>query len=263
MGKKRSRVVYLLVIVLFAVLILAVIIFTYSGTRTQARVPGVSEGDTFTYDVTSFWNSIDPNATVPQYLLEINQTESFRVTISEITGSMVTTLDAWVFENGTQHNSTGLVNVETGYNSGGFWPVVAANLGKDDLLHPSGQNGITVNETIIREYPSGARETNYFTLNYQGDDEDYGYYTAEAYYYFDRATGMLVELYDKSEFLSAKMEAAILWKIKESNVWVVPEFPSVLILPLFMIVTLLAAIAYKKKHTNSTQRQVPAKPLKF
>jgi hypothetical protein len=134
---------------------------------------------------------------------------------------MVTTVDTWVFKNGTEHNSTGLVNVESGYNSGGFWPVVAANLGKDDLLHPAGQNGITVNETIIREYPSGAREINHFKLNYQGNDETFGYYTAESDYYFDRATGMLVELYDRSTFLGANMQSAILWKIKASNVWVV------------------------------------------
>jgi hypothetical protein len=221
MGKKRSRVVYLLVILVFTILILAVIILTYSGTSTQTRVPGVSPGDTFTYDVSSFWVPSDPNAIVPQEFLEINQTESFRVTITDISGSMVTTLDTWVFKNGTEHNSTGLVNVETGFNSGGFWPVVAANLRKNDLLHPAGQNQITVNETIITEYPSGARETNYFTLNYEGNDENYGYYVAEGDYYFDRATGMLVELYDKSEFLSANMQCAILWKIKESNIWVV------------------------------------------
>ena len=221
MVKKRSRVVYLLVILVFTILILAVIIFTYSGMSTQTRVPGVSLGDTFTYDVSSFWIPSDANAVVPQEFLEINQTESFRVIITDISGSMVTTLDTWVFKNGTERNSTGMVNVVTGFSFGGFWPVVAANLRKNDLLHPAGQNGITVNETIIREYPSGARETNHFTLNYQGNDEGYGYYTAEADYYFDRATGMLVELYDKSEFLSANMQCAILWKIKESNVWVV------------------------------------------
>ncbi len=221
MVKKRARVVYFLVILVVTILILTIIIYTYPGTTTQARVPGVSLGDTFTFDVSSFWNSSDPKAVVPQEFLEINQTESFRVIITDISGSMVTTVDTWVFKNGTEHNSTGLVNVETGFNSGGFWPVVAANLRKNDLLHPAGQNGITVNETIMREYPRGARETNHFTINYKGDDENYGYYTAEGDYYFDRATGMLVELYDKSTFLSTNMQCAVLWKIKESNIWVV------------------------------------------
>jgi hypothetical protein len=221
MGKKRSRVVYFWVILVVIILILAIIIFAYLGTSTQARVPGVSVGDTFTFDVTFFWNSSDPNAVVPQTFLETNQTESFRVTITDINGSMVTTRDTWVFKNGTESTSTGLVDVESGTSSGGFWAVVAANLGKGDLLHPAGTNGITVNETIMREYPSGARETNHFTINYQDHDETYGYYSAECDYYFDKATGMLVELYDKSTFLSANMQSAILWKLKESNVWVV------------------------------------------
>jgi hypothetical protein len=221
MGKKRSWTVYLLVILVFTILIATVIILTYSGTKNLTRVPGVSVGDTFTFDVFSFWNSSAADAVVPQGLLEINETESFRVTITDISDTMVTTLDTWVFKNGTEYNSTGLVNVESGYNSGGFWPVVAANLGKDDLLHPAGQNGITVNETIMRDYASGSREINHFTLNYQGNDEDYGYYTAVSDYYFDRATGMLVELYDRSTFLGANMQSAILWKIKASNVWVV------------------------------------------
>ncbi len=221
MGKKRSRAAYLLVIVVFTILILAVIIFTYLGTTTQARVPGVSLGDTFTYNVTGFWNASDSNATVPERLLEINQTKSFRVTITNVTDSMVTTRDTWIFKNGTEYNSTGMVNVETGQNLGGFWPIVAANLGKNDLLHPAGQNRITVNETISREYPSGTRETNYFKYKYQGVDDEYGNYSAEADYYFDRATGMLVELYDRSTFPSAGTQGAILWKIKESNVWAV------------------------------------------
>jgi len=37
-------------------------------------------------------------------------------------------------------------------------------------------------------------------------------------------------------------------KITESNVWVIPEFSSFLILPLFMIATLLTVIVYRKKH---------------
>jgi hypothetical protein len=252
---RKLAVVTLLLVILCSMMV--------GRTSAQTREPGVSEGDTFTYDVTSFWKISNINATVPLYLLDINQTESFRVTISEIMGAMVTTEDTWVFKNGTERNSTGMVNVETGFNFGGFWPIVGANLGKDDLLHPSGQNGITVNETITWEYPSGAREINHFTLNYQGTDEEFGYFTAEADYYFDRATGILVELQDKSSFLTAGTQGAIMWKIKESNVWTVPEFPSALIIPLFMIVTLLAVIAYKKKRTSSTQRQVPAKTLRF
>ncbi len=221
MGKKRFHTGYLLAIILLAILIGTVIIFTYLGTRSQVRLPGVSVGDTFVYDVFGFWNTSATNTTIPQRMIDINQTKAFRVTITNVSGPMVTTQDTWIFENGTEYNSTGMINVETGFNTGGFWAVVAANLGKNDVLHPAGQNRITVNETIIRQYASGARETNYFKYKYQGVDDEYGYYTAEADYYFDKATGMLVELYDRSTFISAGTQGAILWKLKETNVWTV------------------------------------------
>ena len=35
--------------------------------------------------------------------------------------------------------------------------------------------------------------------------------------------------------------------------WVIPEFPSALILPLFMIATLLAVIVYKRKHSIASK----------
>jgi hypothetical protein len=239
-------------------ILLVLLCFTIVGRAwAQTRVPGVVQGNVFTYDVTSFWSSSDQSATIPENLLDINKTEFYRVTITEVSGAEITTQNTWHFTNGTETSTIGTVNVEAGGSSGGFWAIVAANLRANDLVHPYGQDAITVNETIIRAYPGGERETNHFTVNYQGDDETYGYYTEEGDCYFDRKTGMLVELYDKASFVSANIESAVLWKIKDSNVWVVPEFPSVLILPLFMIATLLAAIVYKKKRASSTQRLVP------
>ncbi|MCX8153705.1 MAG: hypothetical protein N3E52_04650 [Candidatus Bathyarchaeota archaeon] len=219
MSKKRSNVGYLLAVIILAILITSVMVLTYLQTKSQVRVPGVAIGDTFVYDVMGFWNVSAVNSTIPQRMLDINQTKEFRVTITNITGPMVSTRETWVFKNGTEYNSTSMINVETGYNTGGFWPIVAANLGKGELLHPSGQNKIAVNETVIRNYASGPRETNYFKIKYNGRDEEYGYYTAEAEYYFDKATGMLVELYDRSDFISMGTQGAILWKLKATSVW--------------------------------------------
>lgn len=219
MSKKRSYVGYLIAIIIIAALITTVIVLTYFETKSQVRVPGVSVGDTFTYDIIGFWNVSAVNSTIPQRMLDMNKTASFRVTITNVTGPMVTTRETWTFKNGTEHNSTSMINVETGYNTGGFWAIVAANLGKNDLLHPAGQNKIAVNETVIRQYASGPRETNYFKLRYDGRDDEYGYYTAEVDYYFDKATGMLVELYDASNFISMGTQGAIWWKLKESSVW--------------------------------------------
>jgi hypothetical protein len=98
-------------------------------------------------------------------------------------------------------------------------------------------------------------------LTYQGSDNTNSVEYVD--YYFDKQTGMLVELRDTTTYSNPIKTITKFWKIKDSNVWVVPEFPSVLILPLFMIATLLAVIAYKKKRTSIMKTLVPAKTHKF
>jgi hypothetical protein len=69
--------------------------------------------------------------------------------------------------------------------------------------------------------------------------------------YWDRPTGMCVE--ESYEMRNQTGEYLTTWsmsfRIADSNVWIIPEFPSFLILPLFMIATSLAVIVHKRKHT--------------
>jgi len=250
-----------------ATFLLVLLCLTMVGRAwAQIRVPGVVQGNTFTYDVTAFWSSDDPSATIPAYLLEMNNTEYYRVTITAVaitgvSGAEITTQNVWHFKNGTETSTTGTINLETGISTGGFWAIVAGNLGVNDLLHPSGQNKITVNETVMRDYAGVERETNHLMLMFLRSDD--GNSVEHVDYYFDKQTGMLVQLNDVTSYTNPRKTVTIFWKIKDSNVWVVPEFPSVLILPLFMIATLLAVIAYKKTHASIMKTLVPAKIHKF
>lgn len=229
----------------------------------QTRVPGVFQGNIFTYDVTAFWNSNDPNAVVPADLLDINKTEYYRVIIGAVSGAEITTQSVWHFTNGSETSSTGTINVETGVtNDGGFWAIVAGNLGVNDRLHPSGSNYFYVNGTVMRDYLGGARETNQLTLTLTGSDAG-GDFMEHVDYNFDKQTGMLVQLNDAKVYSNPTKTITRFWKIKESNVWVVPELPSALILPLFMIATMLAVVAYKKKHSGTPKKLVPANTHKF
>jgi hypothetical protein len=225
--------------------------FTMSGiARAQVRTPGVTEGDTFIYTTTAYWSSSDPLASIPSDVVSMNQTEYLRVGITGANGSNVATFTIWHYLNGTDSTSLGSVNIDTGVysgGSGGFWAILAANLSVNELIHPLGQDAITVSETVIRNYAGVARETNHLIISYQNATEGA---TGRLDRYFDKETGILVELHDETSYTNPAATIIISWKIKDTNVWVIPEFPSVLILPLFMILTLLAVIAYRRKRTG-------------
>jgi hypothetical protein len=227
MVKKRSRVAFFLIILLATIIILAIIIFTNLGLQSaQVVVPGVTEGDVFTYDITGSWSSNDPNVTVPEQFLQLNMTEWYRVTITEVSGVEVKISTTWRFKNGTELAGTGTVDLETGISSGGFWAIYAANLKENDRLRPNGPDRSTVNETTTREYGAGGtRETNCVSLvlqYYDADDPTYSTtWTDYVNTHFDRQTGMLVELRDISVYTNPQMTLTILWKIKNSNVWTV------------------------------------------
>jgi hypothetical protein len=236
MTKKLLTATFLLVLLGFAMI---------GSVKAQTRIPGVYQGNVFTYDVTAYWSSNDQNAVVPADLLDINKTEYYQVTITAVSGSEITTQSVWHFTNGTETSTVGTINVETGAANGGFWTIVAGNLGVNDRLHPSGPNYITVNETVIWNYTGGARETNHLILTLQNSDAS-GDYMEYVDYYFDKQTGMLVQLNDATVYSNPTTTETRFWKIKDSNVWVVPEFPSALIMPLLMAITMLAVIVCKK-----------------
>ena len=216
----------------------------------QIRLPGVLQGNQFIYDVSSSWSSVDPTAEIPPKLVEANMTDSYTVTITAVSGSEVSIHTTWRFINGTEIEADNKVNVEIGMPSGGFWTIIAANLGANDRIHPRGPDQYTINQTITRNYPNGPRETNLLQLVFEYyDADDPTMSTTMTEYtttYFDRATGILVELKDESVYTNPDRRAVILWKIKDSNVWVVPEFPSIVFLIVLMVAVLISAIVYKK-----------------
>jgi hypothetical protein len=229
MVKKRSRLILFIAVLLVVIIILAFVIFTYLGSQSnQVAVPGVKEGDVFIYDVRGLWSSNDPNATMLEAFLQLNMTEWYQITVTEVSGAQVSINTTWRFNNGTELKGTGTVNVETGicYPTNGFWAIYAANLKADDRLRPLGPDQSTINETTTRNYGAGStRETNLVSLvlqYYDADDPTFSTtWTEYINTYFDRQTGMLVELRDISMYTNPQQTLTIVWKITESNVWTI------------------------------------------
>jgi len=79
------------------------------------------------------------------------------------------------------------------------------------------------------------------------ETQNYNYFTMN--FYWDKSTGIIVEDYYK--VINQTGEYLTTWSalsgMTESNGWVVPEFPSLLILPLFMIVALVAIMTSRRR----------------
>ena len=167
-----------------------VLLFSSARTNTSSiRIwaPGVCSGDYFTYEMYGVYTFNHSNITIPIPDFEKNNNDWVRIAMSSTLGSIayqVYTLH-YLNENEISFNFQTDVNPE---NQGNFKiyekgvPICAANLNPGDRI-PTAE--LFLNETITRTYLSGSRETNHASWNFSDDWGDI---------YFDRETGMLVEL---------------------------------------------------------------------
>ncbi len=219
------------------------------GIWAQTYAPGVAEGDTFTYDITGFWNSNDPSTTIPQSFLELNETDYYEVRINSTSGAEVMADSVRHFKNGSDTSSVGSLNLETGVATSALL-ILAANLNANDRIHPTGQDTITINETVVRNYLGEDRETNHLMLDFQENGN-----TGTLDRYFDRETGMLVELRDETSYVNPDTTIIVSWKIKETSsagrpIWGNPmEIPWLLIIPILVVIAVIIGVLFyiKKK----------------
>ncbi len=227
--KRQSRLVILLAILLFVLIILAVIVFTnlnFGTQPVQGGVPGVAKGDVFTYSVMGIVDSrsSDAAAEVPAQFLDLNNTEWYRVTVTDVSGPEVSIDTIQHFKSGTEVTGTGSVNVETGINNpvNGFWTIFASNLKANDRLRPNGPDRATVNTTITKDYGAGGiRQTNVWSpiTPYVDSENPDKTYTEYGNTYFDQQTGMLVELRYISVYTDPQVTLQLVWKLTETNRW--------------------------------------------
>lgn len=229
----------------FPACLLIFLCFTMVGiTLVQAQATvGVSKGDEFEYTTYSVFNS-DFFDTPPADMVERNQTQWQRVTVTDVTGSKISVQVITHFRNGTEAEVDGFCDVDTGETTVAQVAFIGANLNSYDTINPSAADPYYVNATIVRDYADGQRETNLLSFVQTEETQEVGTYTRITQYYFDKATGVLVEfLYD---FYYTGLSSTLYFNLVSSNVWVIPEFPAWIVLPLFITVA-LSALAIKRK----------------
>lgn len=222
----------------------------------QPRVVGVDVSDWFKYVAAVGWSSNDPNATFPppdwEMLEMMNETEWMLCTFESISGTNITLQFTSHFKNGTEIFENGYIDVDTG-DGNMTYVAISSNLDVNDTVYTSsGYSAQKINETLVRSYPDVVRETNHMNQTMTGIfNETSLYYNKNLYW--DRPTGMLVE--ESYEMRNQTGMYLTTWsmsvRIADSNVWKIPELPSLIILPLFITITLLISVTvYRRKYRS-------------
>ena len=181
--------------------------------------PGVAEGDFFYYEMYGVFTSSEPNAVIEVPPFEQNNTEWVRIDITRVSGSVVYQIYTLQFKDRTEkfELKTDLNPINAGnlnFSELGV-PICATNLEVGDSL-PTIR--LTITETLIRTNSNNERKTNLVSWN---TSEDWGNC------YFDRKTGMLVDLYHVHSFVNPITGVIIykadLVKMTRSSLWVIPR----------------------------------------
>jgi len=230
--------------------IFTLLISTITGfALAQSAVVGVPKGAIFEYDYNLQLSSTDPSAQTLSHYLELNKTQAMQLKIIDISGTKISIEKTTIFKNGSQAKTTGYIDINTGnlqLNFGSL--IVGANLNVQDKLYPSGGNAL-INDTSMRTYPSGQRETNHYIS--ETTDENY-YEKVEIC--FDKAMGVAVSYYYESRETVDGYTTTIKETLNSTNsaVWAValpspsvPEF-SFLVVPVVLAAASAVLLIGKK-----------------
>jgi hypothetical protein len=210
---------------------LIVIISVATGAALYLTLPeivvdvGVKAGDTFTYSLSSQVQLNAANATVDPGFDQYNQTDYYKITITDVTGTNVSMSCEWRFLNGTSLSYLQSVDIATGAKSdeNGFWALYPANLKIGSYLRPRGYDQQTVNNTDTTNYASGSRSRCYWHIeNAFTDPSDQSGETMRYDYvniFFDRQTGMMTSFANWQVYTNPSKAEAIFWTLKSSSVW--------------------------------------------
>jgi len=165
-----------------------------------------------------------------------------------VSGKEVTLRTTGAYMNGTAIPSEeGTCNIETGIINGHQRYILAANLNQGDkILNLAGSD--IINKTETRTILGASRSVNIlnFTNSYAGQN-------IRVTYIYDKASGMQLGMEMEITIIEPAVTYTNSYSIIDTNIFdcePIPEFQSWMILPLFMIATLLVVIIKKRKHTT-------------
>jgi hypothetical protein len=225
--KGTSKKVYL-AIILVVVLVVSSAAIIYATTLSPPKpvVAGVHVGDTFTYSIRGTSKLTGLDAVEPPEFGQYNATDYYKVTITNVEGTVVSLDTEWKFLNGTSRAFSQKIDIANGNQTddAGFWAIYPADLQKNDPLRPTGADGLIVNSTdSSKVYANSTRVRNYFSVQNSffdvNDPTQSTWRNDLTSVYFDQETGMLDTLTNVQTYNNPAMTLVITWQLKSSSVW--------------------------------------------
>jgi hypothetical protein len=237
--KKQSSSILAIILVCSSLLLTTV--------SAQTVLPGVTNGEIFTYSYNIIWTSTDQSATPPADLVDYNNTQEIQFKITSVSGSQIGVDFIRIFKNGTQTTQSGSIDVQSGITTVPFgFLIIGSNLNKNDKVYPDGGYQ-TIIDTETRTYSTGQRETNVIS----GEDSSGG-----TSIYFDKVKGVAVEYSYEIRSYSGDFSISSTEKMVNTNsdIWTAPEFPIYYVLLILsvviVVVIVLLMIMRKRKQSN-------------
>ncbi|HVO37190.1 MAG TPA: hypothetical protein VMT01_03380 [Candidatus Acidoferrum sp.] len=227
---------------IFVTVLFAILALTLTVHGVAPRTVGVHVGEwahyVFTFQGNSTTPGPDPNMT------------SGLFTIMSISGTNVTLQMHSYYPNGSDFIEYHWIDVDTGQNDGNATGMlIAANLNQGDPVYTTSvapfMDG-TLNDTLTRNYLGQPAQVNHFGLNYTTPPNPIYNLTSTMDWYWYRATGIPAEItMNYTDQVSMGNSTWFNWSLLIDNI--VPEFPALLVTPVFMITTLVAVAVCKMK----------------
>jgi len=128
-GSHKKAYIALLLLVVVIVASVAIVLVTQPPSA-KAATAGVHAGDSFTYSIVCTSNLTSIDAIDTPGFSEFNQTDYYKVTITDVTGSSVSFDTLWQFKNGTGITSKQTIDLSNGNKTDnkGFWAIYTSNL---------------------------------------------------------------------------------------------------------------------------------------
>ena len=221
--------------------------------HAQTVTVGVAKGDKFTYLYSLRGN---PSDSYPwQAWIPSENQSNWKITITDVKGTTITYQLQVVFANGTQASSTTqTLDVNTGGASDvNYMFFVGSNLNVNDSIYPNGF-AVPVDQIATQSFLNEQRQATHISFGTSGES-----FVA----FSDRQTGALDQLndtyYDGSATVSLTLVYSNVWAVSASatdspvTTPSVPEIPTIVAIPLFMVGILAGVASYKAKQKKASK----------